>query len=283
MHDSVKRVSILTTAGAVLALVGTAPLASANVLNDTFDSGDPNNLDGWSEVLGMAEDDGISVGPGTGPMAGESVFIGNVDAGINAVGRSFTSTTLENEGDSIAVRFDFLLTSPFSSTTDNRPAFGLYNSNDTPGDANDDPGYQASFYSFQSPGNNNARVIHESGSSNAPLAGTDIFTIASSSTYPNITQGDLRHYELILTRVTVGEDPAIHLTLNVTDPDGEMTPFTLEGTAPTTRFVDTFDTFYLRSNNVDYELDNLQIQFIPEPGSLALLGAAGLMLVRRRR
>ncbi len=286
MSQSVKRAASMLSVGLAAALVAAPASADVVLVNDTFDTAGPAT--GWYSIKGMT---GISAGPGSNSMVGESVFIGDTVAALNLVARPFTAVTLANVGDSISVSFDFQLIGTFgtSNPVDHRPAFGLYNSNGPQVAADDevaktlaDFGYQARFYTASS--SSTATLAHESGVANdGPLEGTDPFTVVTDATFTASQRYDLRHYELILTRVLNGSDPAVHMDLTVTDPDGSIADFNLQGTVPSSRFIDTLDTFYLRSNNVDYQLDNVQITYVPEPGSVALLAAGGVMFLRRRR
>lgn len=269
MHDSTRRVKTFVSVGSTLVLVAitAAAPATAAVVEDTFDAPDGNSA--WHDVKGVTS----TVGSGTGPMDGESVLVVETVVSVNLLARPFEPVTLANTGDSVTVSFDYQITRHFTAEGDYSPAFGLYHSNGTPigGDGNDDPastlddhGYQASIR--VAPGEAGtpviARLVHESGQNDphGPLAGTDILKTAESSEFPSVTTGDLRHYQLTLTRVEVGDKPVIRMNLTVTDPDGDVPAFTLESNVPPTRFTDTLDTFYLRSRSLSYELDNVRVE-----------------------
>ncbi len=265
MSHSVGRVKRVSVAAVLAALVAPVATAGAAAVDDTFEAADGDSA--WYDVKGVSS----AVGPGTGPMAGGGVLVADTVVSVNVLARPFEPITLANVGDSVTVRFDYHITRPFSAEGDYNPAFGLYNSNGTPlsgdGDAQnalDDHGYQASIRI--APGGPGtpvvARLMHESGTNDThgPLAGADFLKAAESAEFPSVATGDLRHYELTLTRIEVGGKPAIGMKLAVTDPDGEAPAFNLEGNVPATRFTDTFDVFYLRSRNLSYELDNVRVE-----------------------
>jgi len=258
-------------AAASLALGALSGQASADVLvDDTFD---PGSTSPWQDISGVS----TSIGAGTGPLAGESVLIGATGVAVNQVARAFDAVTLANINTSISVSFDYQLTSGISG--DYLPAFGLYNSGGTAAtaDKTDDVGYYVKF----NPKDDEATLFYETGDSYGPVAGSGVNTLIQNGNYPAFSAGDMRHFELLLTRSAAD---TIDLKATVTDPDGTTATFTIDATASGTSFVDTFDTIYLRSRYGNYELDNVQVEsIIPEPGSLGLMGLGVLLVFNRHR
>jgi hypothetical protein len=295
-------------AGALAVIV--APVArslGATLLNDSFTDGERSNgadaADGdWWQLQGAT----LTVSSAAPNFGTGNALVGTVGSNsVNRIGVMFASTQLSSVGASLSVSFDYMTTATTSQTF--APAFGFYNSNGTSigSDADnaktlDDVGY------YSSTGVNGANAgslywentvdNHAEPDTNGPVSGTDNRAGEGGSTSSfnlGLSQNDIGHYSLTLTRVdhlVAGSSvAAIHAVLsaeNVTDAPG--TVHTLDGyfydNGANAAFYDTFDTLYVRSRANNYKLDNVVItSAVPEPGTLGLLGVTGLMMLRRRR
>lgn len=118
------------------------------------------------------------------------------------------------------------------------------------------------------------------------------FQFSSSGNFQNRPTGSAYN---TLTTYTKNDWHSVIVTVPASDQDATQYTISLDGTDYTTDVygngaswdtTDVMKVFQFLSPNYNatgtYYLDNIKIESIPEPGTLSLLGAGGLLLLRRR-
>lgn len=259
--------------------------AQSVIVNDPFtDGGRTNGADPldipWfslttSPVLSVVDDSG-GLGSGNALQAAP-------DTNVQLVGVVPTITTLANVGESLVLTMDFRFNvAPVGSFSGFR--FGLFNSNGTSvtgdnsgvaGPAANDFGYGFTFGTGAA--SNNAVSIFKS-ASGVPLASTG-GSITATGTPFTVSNALAHHLQITLTRLT-----ATSLGIEFRF-DGSVVATATDASSP---FI-SFDEIYAVTNaqsGRNYLLDNVTLQFIPEPSVGALLaigGFAAAILLRKRQ
>ncbi len=197
----------------------------------------------------------------------------------------FTSTTM-TIGSSMTLSFKLTDTITAAAASAHQGLrFGLYNSN---GDANrisadsttmtnaaftNYTGY-ASFYSLQSGSDSNAFLIAQRSSSLT----NSLFSTASNTTLGNAatsaaTSNTANPYTITLTLNYVSATE-MDITATIVSSTGAVTTLTRSSSSPLT----TFDTIGIFSSgyNGSITIDNVSVQYVPEPKTVALLSCAGI-------
>ena len=298
------------------ALLG-APALAAPVFTDGFGDGDRDN-DGTADgPVQDASDVGVPFYIGNGSNSNNSPAVSVVDdsAGIgsgNALSVSgngnssarrmlagFDTVTLSNPGDFITLSFDarYNGTAP---ATDRRFRLGLYNQgalltdedfdgNSTNNTLSDDVGYYFQFDTGAASGTvADARI--EFNTDGSPLGGSassgdsESFGFGTDDALAALTNV-AKNYEITITYVTA-TDANISLSVNGT----ELANRNLSEGGDATDVVSTYDfngfMFGQNGAELSYLLDNVVIEsntVVPEPGTMSLVGLAGLTLLHRRR
>lgn len=260
------------------------------------------NDNGDLTALSVVTDDGA---PGIG--GGNSLNVDpNSSSGNRPVVAPFASTTLGSTvGDKITASMDIRFINQVDDTTGSNLTFrvGLYNSNGTPiaaegqrydleSGAGNDFGYFARVPIGPSgnTGGMDARLSKEtgvaSGTSEDPLfgqdnssgTGDDVEELGTTSSFAGAgLLADFESHTIVfsLERTAAGVLTSIQV-------DGAAA-FTAEDTSSP---FETFDQFAMTNMRLttEWRIDNVVIEnvAVPEPGSIALLGAGALLLTRRR-
>ncbi len=268
-------------------LLAASTTQAAVVFNDPFEDGDrtlgadPTDIV-WYEanqsiVLGVVNDS-FAGGSSTKALQADQ---GNIDALKRIMGQ-FTPTSLA-DGDTLSLSFAFRSVTDPPPNNSNAFRFGLYNTNGTKitadeGSTSNSPTEIDDFgYNVRIPTGTAASpdIIDEPAGDNT-LGGTAAGSSIRNSATPIGVSSTAGHViELLIART------------------GSQLNFTVKYDTATVAtgldnagIVTTFDAVYFGSgfiNNFDYMIDNVKLEIVPEPTSLSLLAAAGLMMGRRRR
>lgn len=227
----------------------------------------------------------------TGPAEGSPAVADNAlnfapGAAVRGFITEFAAQDLTTTGDMLTLTFDFrFTTAPTATVSDvNGLRFGLFTSQGTTAVNNssnvddNDRGYRGGFVVNGDVTGNTSVLGYESGANGSVLSGSDFGQTATGTTVFTAFGTDSQTISLSLLRTDTG------LTLTSS----------LNGTQIQTRdFADTAPGFRTSFNELGigngsptqaYRIDNIDVDFIPEPSSAFLLGAAGVLgLVRRRR
>lgn len=268
---------------AVFALLAANANASI-VLQDSFDDGDRTANPAW--YLVKKESSATVVNDAT-LGGGNAMQFDNQHAGSNAsdapwtqkgVAASFSDTTL-NTGETLKLSFDFRLLTATTQTGELR--FGLAYDGGTAftqdGTANgssagdDDYSY---FVGLSSGANTDLAIREDNGTSSGFLAGGDVVANKASGSF---TLNDTLKHTLVM-EVTKTSDTLVDLSVTL---DGTTT---LTG-QDTSNLKTLFNEVGLVSTNrdLDFMVDNLQVEVIPEPATLGIVTAAGIGIIAIRR
>lgn len=287
-----------TIGWACLFLAGTTQAA---ILNDTFaDGGITNGADvldtNWFLITGsgaLTAQSDTTTGPNEGVA---DTALQHAAATFSGVGGSFTPTTIA-VGETMRLSFDVR----FTGTPSNNGAgfrFGLYNSNGGTigtGSSGNDFGYVIRSGSGTSSGGS---VAKEVGGSTGPFGGLDILTLGRYTPAPPLGTTS-KNYVMELTRLSATEIGIGFKIDGVTYSDSVTEGFTTDNGSrtrlPSVPMGDepasggaayfTFDEVLIGTGNnaTTYRVDNVKLEVVPEPASLAAIGLLGLALGRRRR
>jgi hypothetical protein len=286
------RECVLTLAIGAVALVWGSAATAATLVNDTFtgdiiDSAPANYTTGGvaGGITLTTIDDSSSLSAGGG-----NALSAAATASTTYAARTFAGTTL-NVGDSINVTFDTRIALPATPNVGDRIfRFGLYNS------AAANTGYTGRLDTGTA-APNTFDVFRSNGIFNTTTAApsSSASLVSGTSTDAALDDNLVRHVSLTLTRDGTG------IIANLTVQEGANAPVSIANAtanaAPNSNYY-TLDQFVVGFNGTaggpgqggasaeTFNLDNLVINYTPaiapEPGSLAALATAAL-LVRRRR
>ena len=295
----------------------TAPAWAAPVFTDGFGDGDRDNDGNLEGPVQDASDVGVPFYIANGSSSSNSPAVTIVDdsAGIgsgnalsvNGNGSSssrriiagFDTVSLANPGDFITLSFDARHNGTAPST-DRRFRLGLYNQgalltdedfdgNSTNNTLSDDVGYYFQFDTGVASGTvADARI--EFNTDGSPLGGSsstgdsESFGFGTDDALASLTDV-AKSYSITITYVTA-TDANVSLSVNGT----ELENRNLSDGGDANDVVSTYDfNSFLFSQNgaeLNYLIDNVVIEsntVVPEPGTLSLVGLAGLTLLHRRR
>ncbi len=276
----------------VASLPFAARAAPGTLLNETFTDGDrATGSDAMDTSWYFTNGPIVSVGTDT-VLPGNTLSLTTTSTSTSIFRRlagEFTSQSLTNVGDKITLSLDFRLTSLGTSGNTNR-AFkvGLFNNNATSITADvtttaestitslsDDKGY---FVGIGSGTTGTTALMREDGTGASFMAGTDIaYLTPASGTFPQIQ--DLLLHTLVFS---VEMDSTSTMKVN----------FMLDGDPLKSLTAGGGTTLYTTFNEVGFSngayqtgfvIDNIKVEYIPEPATLALMGVGGTVLLRRRR
>jgi len=255
---------------------------SAIILNDTFADGDFTNGVEWfknttNSALSVVND---------GAMGGNALQFDTSPA-FRATSAAIPTSSLINDGDFIKLSFSFRYTStPTDSAGGLR--FGIYSNpielantaNDTDaGSGNTATGYYVNLVSgpnTQSAAGDFAgnQIIRESGAASGILGGTDRASLGpGAASGLGVTNTSVHTASLLITKI--GSTYSL-----VGQLDGNTVTTGTSGV-----LYDGFNTIAISTANNDINLliDNVTVEFVPEPSTMGLCAMAGLAFAARRR
>lgn len=287
---------------AALTILSSSSLYAAILVSDSFDDGNRSNGSDLLDTQWYANNANSTISVSS--AAASSVFSGNNSLFVNNGNQGFIgavgilpSTTLGAIGsgtEGIRFTFDFRLVNTSANTNGFR--FGIFNSLGTQfnGDGSiasngfNDQGFLARVATGSGTNTMNIGIDRPSPGSGSGTFGNDS-TLASdtnSISLNNTSQIYSGYYEVIRDSATT-----VSVTGSVFTGSGSTgTPLgsaSIASYTPENADYFTFDYFGVGSggvNNLDYTIDNIVVQTVPEPSSSALLLCAfGSVALRRRR
>lgn len=284
-HSAWTRRAVVGTA----VVMSTASAFGAVVVNDTF-SGDPvGGAPANYTTGGVAGGITLSTVDDASNLAasGGNALSGAATLSTTYAQRLFAGTTI-NVGDSINVSFDVRIASPASPSVGDRVfRFGLYNS--TAGSV----GYTGRL-DTGAPATNTYDVFQSTAIFNTATAGGSASLVSGTAADAALDDNVVRHVSMTLTRDGTG------ILASLTVQEGTNAPVTITDLTPNAAPASTYytlDQFVIGFNGTagapgqgggaasTFNLDNLLINYtpgVPEPTSLLVLAAAGLVTRRRR-
>lgn len=284
----------------LLVMCVTSISQGATVVNETFTDGDralgSDSQDvAWYKVNeGTAGNMAITIANDAVLGGGKSLQMVPTGATRKALVANFADTSISNVGNSISLSFDFRFTSIVNSQRNFR--FGLLNSSSTvvnndqlAGDASgqvagNDVGYFGAFSVGTSVG---ARTVKDKATNayllGSPTTPSDMVTVLDATTFAGITNLSKHTAQLILTR---DFDTVDHLNIDLYLDGTLITAGGVSGddrslASGTTTFNEICISSY--ANDIGFAIDNVAVNVIPEPATMAILGLGGLFISRRRR
>lgn len=288
----------LSTAAALVAVTA-SPSFAVTAFSDDFEDG---NRNGWFNIEDTTNPENLtlsveSADPRLGSAHELKGIVGDTESLMQMM-THFNGVTLSNPGDFISLSFDtYHLGTGFDSSS---LRVGIYNSRGTPVTADtggltdairDDDGYYFTADMGGSTSNVSADMrgpdIDYDGS--ATWAGGNDYVIAEADTPDDPLMWsalEVMTYTFTLTLNDQGTYVAL-LQNDETDATTELSGIT-PGHPSDLDPILTFDTLYFSSRQslLDYRIDNVTVTtngVIPEPASLMLASAGGLLLLARRR
>jgi len=280
--------------GAAMLLLLPLVAGAATVLNDTFTDGD--RTDGtdaqdtaWFSVCVPI----VSVGTDTTLTNGNTLSLTTASTSTSIFRRlvgEFTTQSLTNVGDKITLSLDFRMASLGTTGNTNRGfKVGLFNTNgssmtadgtssaeptsSTPNATSNDTGY---FVGIGTGTTGTTALMREDGIGATFMAGTDIAYLTSSTgTSPQIQ--DLLAHSLTFT-ITKDSETTLQIDFNLDGGDIDLT--STGGSTLITSFNEV--GFSTGSYQTGFVIDNVNVEFIPEPATIALL-SLGFFALRRRK
>lgn len=269
----------------VVALMG-VPSIAAVVFSDDFEDG---NRDGWYMTSGgnlSVVDD--SAGIGTGNALDFDV---NSSSNQRRILANFAAVELVNIGDSLSLSFDFRITG--TGDVDQGFRFGLFDSRGTLQtvdgtsyssslEAGDDQGY---FGRLSVGALNKARLSEEKAGGTSFMGGTDLSDHFTDTAFGGINDSDTHTAVLTVTRMastnSAGEPldiPVLELLI-----DGTKSMIDIDGDRSSPRW--TFDEVGFAGSNreANFVIDNVNVDYVPEPATMSLMAFGGLALLKRKR
>jgi len=269
--------------GLGLGLLALAPVAKAQIINDTFSTNPANPNDvGWYSSAG-------TVTTFNGSSGALQFTQGDTTANVS-VFKQFSQTTLA-VGESLRLTFDYtaFASQPISVSnshfriglfdtsntfTSNQAASSWSTTNEgyTMGIGAGTTGATSNF--FYRTGN--AGIVSTTSPSTA-LGAADTLNVTNFALVPV-------NVEFTITRLSATE---IQLAGKFVQ-NSITTTFTTKNVTATGNYVDTFDTLFIgygsSANGRGFTIDNVNLTVVPEPSSYALLlGGLGLLVLLRRR
>lgn len=277
--------------GAALAGVRPASAAALTLVSDPFtDNGVTNGVDPNDTAWFAGQGAGTSAGSlsvisdATLPARSEpnsNVLQWTPSASFQAIVAGYPSASL-GTGDFITLSFDFRYPSTPGNNAGGGFRFGLYNNGATPatGNAaaandNDDQGYYLSVSTGTSAPSNN--LFRETGGLSGVTAGTDRVTVGTATTTATSITGTEAHTALM----TITRTGATSFTIL-----GQIDGTTVMNTTDAAGTVLLYNELAISTggNNQALNVDNVVVtSSVPEPGTLGLLAAPGLLMLARRR
>jgi hypothetical protein len=290
-----KRIALLVSTVALMLLVSSA--GATTVFFDTFENGPTGQVstkgnDSWdaSDVawysalargtLTIAND---TFAGGTSQRA--MLFSNTTNDFFRRYGTNFAAVTPANIGDKLILSFDVRLNSSPITANQNGFRFGLYNSGGTvtttdngnnlnqPPEQNNDFGYYARI-STGSPAALASDIVREPAGDN-PLGGTIGGTALAIGASPVSINDNVKH----TLSMSIERTGASAYTLQITV-DGVLKATAVDGTP----ISNSFDGVYIGNGNTDmnFTVDNVLLQIVPEPATMCLLGLGCIGLLRRK-
>jgi hypothetical protein len=282
-----KKIILMLIVGLVFMVV---PAKAVSVFSDDFESGTAN----WYTVNDngtMTITNPTDATIGTGKVL-EMATVGNNKRRPQLA--NFAADTTVGVGESIALSFDFRLTSPLTNTASGF-RFGLLNNGGTKVTANNaqdilttdvagnDPGFFGSLSTGTSLG---FKVQKDKATASFIMANSDISTIGTANTTTQVINDLLKHSaKLIVAKSSPGGVATVTVEMWL---DGTMI---YTGTNAISPLQWTFNEVAFSANITDlsgtdfgYAIDNVVVDYtaIPEPATIALL-ALGFVALRKRK
>lgn len=283
--------TVLFTAALVLVAAALPAARAAAVFSDDFTDGDRA---GWYKVNeGTAGNMAISIVDDT--ILGSGNALQMIPSGATRKGlvQSFADVTLA-AGDFISLSFDYRF--PFPTGVKNQQRnfrFGLFNNGATvvgsdllAGDtastdiAGNDAGYFGSISTGTSLG---SRITKDTGTSGyltgSPTTPSDISTILDATSQAGIADTSKHSAKIVILKELSGSATAsLYMDSVLVGSGTDVTPTSLVFNEV------VFCTYSTSSINLGYVIDNVVIDYtaVPEPATMALLGAGALAFLRRR-
>ena len=285
--------------GAVMMLVAFLPLAARAevIMNETFTDGD-RALDTDPQDAAWFTTSGGTLSVGTNAVIGSGNAMTFTHTAVNPtnkwqqriVGQMRETATLVNTGDWAKLSFDVVLNNSTAGAI-RTFRFGLFNSNGTPflADATDitasglaanDTGYMAALSTGTAV---RGDLLYEQDTDLTFMGGTPSpLTVFTDALLPGLSANNTTRYSLSLI-VTKG---AAGMTVEYLQ-DGVSK---LINTTPFTTQLLNFDEVGFAGgiatspySQLDWTLDNVTVEVVPEPATLALLGLGGMVFLRKRK
>lgn len=276
---------------ASLALAAT-PASAATIFFDTFtDGGRTNGADAqdvaWYETSTAVNSSIIS--SGGGELTGNTLSVDTVNS-FQGVTAPFSMTTL-SVGQTLTVTLDLRLVSATNLSNGIRIGFSNSNSNVYTADGVPNTGTAAAFTHFGyftgvgTNTDNGVNVQQDAGTDDTAgfSNGAGISAIGTAVSTGGFDNNTNRSILFSITRTATGAS----LNSQVFGAVGSTgTPISQVIQEDTTSPYFSFDQLSVRignSGSVDYNIDNVLVTVVPEPGAALLGGLGMLMLLRRRR
>lgn len=260
---------------------------SAIIVSDPFDDGgftdgaDASDT-GWFK---NTTDSAISVVNDVA-MGGNALNF-NTNPAFRATTAAIPTSTLVNNGDFIKLSFSFRYTATPANVVGGI-RFGIYNNpvaladtgdDVSPGSGNTATGYYVNFTSGTTASTATAfaghEIIRESGTVSGILGGTDRTSLGlPPASGLGVTDTSVHTASLLITKTATG------YTLV-----GQLDGNSLANGTTTTTLYNGFNTIGISTagNESDLLIDNVVVDFVPEPSSAILAGAGALAFALRRR
>ncbi len=271
---NLRRLVAGAAAGLLLApIIGAAtPTDGALVLfTDDFDNAVMDNgvLESTLDYGPATADDDHTFGIGT--LDNDALHLGDGGGSIYITAALPKTISLDNEGDFIQMDFEFATSGHAAGNRVLR--YGFF----AGGSDNDDQALGFFLSGANLPGaDSNTRISADTSTTANPFYTSDNPGGGAQVGVFDVVEGANPAWFRI-ERISATELEASGTHAGVTIPSLVLT---IDGNTPT-----DFDEiwFGIRNRETSFTIDNLEVTYIPEPASLALLGLGGLIMLKRRR
>lgn len=280
-------------------LVASAASAATIIASDGFGDGDLANQDPPSSLQWFGSD---AANPLT--LSSEALVLPNLSAltasgdrrsGALAFFTPHASSQTLAEGQSLTLSFDITIPSG-AGNGDLSFLFGFLNSGGTRTTNQnthfnnsvyvDDVGYYAAAPLAGSSTNRN-KIVRRNSTSNNSLTTTSnsgLTELGLPTSTPNFVAGGPYTYSLEIARTGADEVTLTSKFVGIREVGGATTVEMQRTDSAALAGTTGFDTIFIYSGNnpVEVTIDNVEVSFVPEPASMALLGLFSLVARRRR-